>query len=51
MLEGIDHLQSSPYQYKKENSWSEWHCTAEELWQQSVKVKKKKDIKTVWNIK
>lgn len=37
-------LQSSLCQYKMENSWSAWHCTAEELWQLSVKTGRNKGI-------
>lgn len=51
MMTDVDNLQSSPCRYKKENSWSEWHCTAEGLWQQSVKIKRKKYIKTVYGTK
>lgn len=34
--------QSSPCLYMKGNSWSEWNCTAQELWQWSVEMKKNK---------
>lgn len=37
-------LQSSLCQYKMENSWSAWHCTAEELWQLSVKTGRNKGM-------